>query len=146
MTSKVALIYKTTSLVDNLQDKNLSKCRRSRESVHTQRPQMAMTAEGWHVSARAATRRDTIALSSSARTRSVLSWRFSLSPHPSTSQTARKMQALALRRDQEQVNSSKSRNMYLIVFFLQASLTAQQSLQSVQTLLKASLGCITYLR
>ncbi|TFY60425.1 hypothetical protein EVJ58_g5155 [Rhodofomes roseus] len=39
------------------------------------------------------------------------------------------MQALAVRPDQEQ-----------------ASLTAQQSLQSVQTLLKASLGCITYLR
>ncbi|KZT71267.1 HORMA-domain-containing protein [Daedalea quercina L-15889] len=39
------------------------------------------------------------------------------------------MQALAVRSDQEQ-----------------ASLTAQQSLQSVQTLLKASLGCITYLR
>ena len=57
------------------------------------------------------------------------------------------MQALAVRQNQDQVNHRKNECVSDVSYLsLQASLTAQQSLQSVQTLLKASLGCITYLR
>lgn len=85
-TSEVTLIHKAPSLVYDLKE-DLSKCLCGRDSVRTQRPQIAMTDEGGHVSARAATRRDTLALLSSARTRlraRLRPRRFSPSPHSLT--------------------------------------------------------------
>ena len=68
-----------------------------------------------------------------------------LPPSPPLVVSTLSMQAQASRTDQHQVRE--------LHFFLcgtqslaQAVITSQQSLQSIQTLLRAGLGCITYLR